>query len=378
MIENDHDNLQARRFPSKLAFHLLREFLLPFFCTVLAFSAMFLLRDVIDDITDFGGTGIPSRWVVAYFGVKLLLNLVNIVPISILLSTSFMMVMLGRNSELTAIRSAGLSLARCGTWIWVVAALCGIAVFCIGESSAPLCSQVLDRVRTNWLDKSARQSSARRVEYTNMTEGRDWFFADFHTEGASRGVKVSIYEEIDGVRRVARTISAETAECMGDGVWVFRKADISVMGGESGRTAPKVAHEQEVREHFSETPEKILSHSKRPEEMNILELLAVIRDGHDLGSKTIKEARIRLWYRITFPLACLVGALFGFALSIPAGRAGVLKGFASSVGLLVLFYLVGEFLRVWGMNGSLPPIVAGAFSNVAFFVAGILAVRKNR
>jgi len=58
--------------------------------------------------------------------------------------------------------------------------------------------------------------------------------------------------------------------------------------------------------------------------------------------------------------------------------AGIVRGFAAAVAMLVLFYLIGQFTLVLGKNGWLPPFLAGAGTNLAFTAAGIVAMWKKQ
>lgn len=368
-----------RNFPWKLSMHLLKESLLPMVCTIFAFSAMFMIRDVIDDITDFNGSGIPMLELLEYFGAKLLLRLADIIPISMLLSTSFMVVMLCKNNELTAIRAAGLSLAKTAIPIWIVAIVMCCAVFGINEISATLSNDSINRIQEQYLEHNKTEES-RRLTYSNAVSGRDWFFADFSpAESAYRGVKLTIYDNLDGTKRKVRDITAQEATYE-NGVWLFRDGQDSRYAYTDGRMNPPVVEKFSdlAIEALQETPSLMKKHSREIGSMNISGLLDVIVSGFDYGPAKMKEANVMFWYRLTYPLASLVGALFGFALSIAVGRSGVLKGFASAVGLLILYFMTGQILRVWGINGNLPAIIAGAGSNIAFLIAGISALLNKR
>ena len=63
-------------------------------------------------------------------------------------------------------------------------------------------------------------------------------------------------------------------------------------------------------------------------------------------AKTKRLLMVLFWNRATFPLASLVGALFGVAFTIVPGRTGMVRGFAAAVAMLVLFYLISHFTLV--------------------------------
>ena len=91
-----------------------------------------------------------------------------------------------------------------------------------------------------------------------------------------------------------------------------------------------------------------------------------------------QRLRTILWYNLTFPLASLVAAMFGFSMTIANQRSGIMRGFACAVGMLVLFYIVGQVFFVIGKNGWLPPFVAGALPALAFMAGGVANVWRKQ
>ena len=65
-------------------------------------------------------------------------------------------------------------------------------------------------------------------------------------------------------------------------------------------------------------------------------------------------------------------------MTITGQRSEAMRGFAGAVGLLVLYYIVGQVLFVAGKNGWLPPFVAGALPNLLFTTAGAFLVWRRQ
>ena len=129
---------------------------------------------------------------------------------------------------------------------------------------------------------------------------------------------------------------------------------------------------------FAERPAQIHEQNKPLENLNIRDIRAILRSGLLNSLRTENCLRAMFWHRLTFPLASLVGALFGFALSLSNSRSGYVKGFATAIGLLVLFFILSQFFLVLGKNGWVPPFIAGAFFPLAFFLAGTILVCQRQ
>ena len=380
-LETIPNNFRSRGFPARLCRHLFGEFIFPLLCALLAFSVLFLLNDVFDDLPDFSGNQVPFHLIVWYFLCKLPLNLLNVVPMSTLLATSFMTVLLGKNNELCAMRSAGLSLAVCTAYVWLTALVLCLAVWFLGEKIVPRCQQELQAVQNQWLeDKPANKQ--RQLLFHNYTGRRSWFFQDFQPQGRSAAVVLRQYHP-DG--RTEWVLTAERAEWQPgqddkDGTWEFQRGQFyNYKYSEHGIPKRELTENFAVRKQtLPETPSDIGEQSKDLEMLTMGEIRRILASGSLNSEKNRNMLSVLFWHRLSFPLASLIGALFGFALTIAEGRAGVMRGFASAVGLLVLFYVVSQFTLVLGKNSYLPPFAAGALPELLFLGAGIFLVYKRQ
>ena len=368
-------NSRRRHFPARLCRHLFREFIFPLLCALLAFSLLFLLNVIFDDLPDFTGNNVRGRLIAWYFLCKLPLNLPNVVPMSALLASSFMTVLLDKNNELGAMRSAGLSLAVCASYVWLVALLLCFAVWFLGERVIPRCQQELLEVQNQWLEKKP-ESRQRRLLFQNYAGRRSWFFQDFQPQGQSTAPVLRQYHP-DG--RTDWVLTAEKTLWQ-NGRWEFLQAELyDYQYSENGvaqRGLPQLFDQYNLI--LPEIPSSISEQSKELEQLTMGEIRNILLDGSLGSEKNRNLLTVLFWHRLSFPLASLIGALFGFALTIAEGRKGVMQGFASAVALLVLFYVVDQLCLVLGKNGYLPPFVAGATPALLFLGTGLRMLYKRQ
>lgn len=380
MPSADHDSAQVstrrplsrRRLGSILSAYFCREFILPLFCALLAFAVLFLINDVFDDLPDFLNRDLPGSVVVRYFLAKQPANLVNVIPISVLLAASFMTMMMGKNNELSAMRAAGLSLGACAWPVWLVAAIMCLVVFAIGESWGPAGAKAAQDIRRQWIDKSDDRIT--HIAFANAREQRDWFIEELQHGDKAQGVIVRQYRPDGSTDWVLNAGSAEYH----DDTWIFIAGDIKRYDERGALLVAEPEFFLQRRESFPEAPSDIRSHSKAWDLLTIRELRAVLHGNILPASQIQRLLKVMFWHHLCFPLASLVGALFGIALTIAQERSGVMKGFATAVGMLVLFYVVGQFTMVMGKNGWLPAFVAGALPSLTFTAAGIVTMWRKQ
>lgn len=346
-------------------------FAVPFCCALLGFTALFLLNDVFDDIGDFLGKGVPLTQTILYFLAKQPGNLTSVMPISVLLGASFMTLMMGRHNELTAMRAAGLSLSTCALPVWIGAIIACAAVFAINESWGPACAKKALQIDAKYVSKNKLKH---KIAFHHPKEKRDWTIEAFNPEGTSKSVTIRQYRQ-DNTNHFL--LSAQTASFNDNSGWTFNNGFIQYYD-KNGNTLAEQQFFKSHNEKFPESPSDIGSHSLKWELMNIRELLAVQRGGIVSSPRFTRLVKVLLWHKFAFPLASIVAALFGFALTISTDRMGPMRGFACAVGILVLFHIAGEFGMVLSKNGWLSPFLGGAAPSLAFIAAGIWTMWKKQ
>lgn len=89
--------------------------------------------------------------------------------------------------------------------------------------------------------------------------------------------------------------------------------------------------------------------------------------------KSIKEAltyQIEFHKKFAFPFAAVVFALLGAPLGITSRRSGKVAGFATSIAVLIIYYIIESAGERLCTEGQLPAIVALWFPNVLFCAVG--------
>lgn len=360
----------ARHFSKKLFMHVAREFTIPFLCAILAFVFLFLINNVFDDLGDFTSRNAPWQAVMSYFLALLPGNLTNVLPISTLLATSFMTVMLGRNNELCAMRSAGLSLAMCALPVWLVAVVAAIVTFALNESWVQASQEYAETIKLQF--SSSKKAKLKVLAVSHQTYLRDWYV---HADGSNAFTNV-VVRQFDDKGFSQWVITAQRAAKTDNGDWLFEKGTFLQLNAAQKNIRPvsfdsKTLQLEERLEDFADMASAISSVSVK-KAMDIL-----LRDNPP-PEKVAHKLKTSVWFNLTFPLASIVAALFGFSMTIANQRSDAMKGFAMSVGMLVLFYCVGQVFYAIGKNGWMPPFIAGAFPNLAFFCAGIFNVWRKQ
>ena len=374
----------ARRFPHRLARHLLAEFLVPLLGSVGAFALLSLLLAVFDRLPDFTDTGISAGRLLVYFAACMPETLVVVFPVSALLAVCWMTMVLGKNSELTAIRSAGVSLMKAAAYVWVVAAaLCAFAGV-LSEILQPIAAEVIEKTHDTYINPTKAKAKARlHLAYACTRTRRDWFFTRFNPAAPSEGVVVRSYDQAGHTLEV---LTAENAEFLPEtGQWRFTRGDTVAYtyvddgeGGQAPLQSPPAYFDEEVRD-YDELPRDIQIQSRDTGSLPLPGLLRMRRsDRRSLSRRVRNMVDTMIAYRLCAPLATLIAILFGFSLTIATGRKGVVRGLVLAVFLYVAYYALAQFFLVLGKNGAMNPWLAGCLPTAAGLAASLaLAWRKQ-
>lgn len=370
------DTPVTRRSPRILIRYLAAEFLLPLFCCLASFCLLFVILDLFDVLQDLIEAKASAWNAVSYFILRQPGNLVLILPMSLLLSAGYLVTNLLRHHELTAIRAAGLSLVRACTAVWVAGVLLAVVSFWLSEMVVPRCTGEADVLLQRLTQRSAaRIAASQRLAFRNSVADRDWFFERFDVKGRQAGVWVKQFRPDHGI---AWEIQAESATYEA-GTWIFA-AGTRMEYDEDG-LLPKDAGKPFATFELvgeGESPREILSSLKPAEDLAVRDMLRILQRNPNLPASTRNVFLTTLWFRIVFPFSCLVAVLLGVALPIGSHGGSRLRGLALAVGLMVAYVVLGQLFVLFGKNGFLPPVIAGAGPTVFFLFWGGLELWRKR
>lgn len=370
-----------RRGSRLLFWYVTREFLLPLVCCLLAFSALFLLNSVFDDLPDFvrrPGMAVPGKRqeVLQYFLLLQPGHLLTVLPMSVMLSSSFMISLMGKHRELSAMRAAGMHMFRVALPVWIMAVLlCGVS-FSVGEWVVPVCAERARQIREAWTESPERLRRQAKLVFHCSETRRDWFFEAFDPDGVHEGVFIKQFTAEDTIAWELRAAKARYRR----GVWEFETCEI--MPFDAASQLPLEAQIRRLtncqRPDLAETPERIMNHVRPVEGLSVRDIRATLRSNPDLPPHIESSLRSTAWFRLSFSLACLVGALFGVGLSITRERGSAMRGFAYAVGLMVAFYVVSQLGLMLARKGYGPPAVGTCLPTLAFLAAGTVILYRRR
>lgn len=339
--------------------YLLRELLPPLFLGTVMIAMLFMANDLIFVFKMFNVQQVPGEAVAQLILFKLPYWLTYTLPVGAALGASLAMSRLARESELTALRSAGISIRRVIAGILIMGALMSVANFFVVERLVP-------RASLAYRELIAKVSAVSAVPefQSNVMIRLDRYVLQAATvirerDGRVRLVDVLVVEQPEPGRKL---VYVSPRGFYDKGVWTFEKPrmlEVRARGvGFLSSDRPLTINEPiRVNDLFM---------SPVAEEMTAEELEAAIRAGRQTGANT-RSLEVNYHTKFSLPASCLVFALAGSLMAVRLTRMGPFAGVLGAFGLLILYYNGFVISRdIVGMNGWLPPVWAAWLPNLLF------------
>ena len=331
-----------------------------------AFVAIYLVVDFMEKVARFTRGGAQWQHIALFFITKIPEILIDTAPLAVLMATLLTLGTLSMNSELTAMRSCGVSLARITAPILGIALLVSITVLLITELVLPASYAKRTYIQEVLIQKKSPSIFFRQHNIWHREEGIILRASLFDPQKKElRGI--TLWELTPGTAQPGRRTDAASGLLQEQG-WVFRDVVVRNFGaGEvSGtRKYPALA----VRLGLKPDDLKVLG--KYADSMTMAELSRYCRK-LKAGGYDPTRYLTQLYSRVSMPFGCAVMAFLGIPFALRSGRSsGIAFGIGLSLGIGFLYVIVNSIIVSFGQVGLLPPVAAAWATNFIFLLAGI-------
>ncbi len=356
--------------------YVFREFIIPFTILLMAFVIMFLIGDVFNDLEDFLSNKAPIHVIITYFTLKIPGNIRFILPISVLLACMFTMANFGKHMEVTAMRSSGVSLMRCGASIFAVGFAVTCMLFYFNEKLIPY----TEREAVMTLERVAKGDSYVEKRYKMLTfrspdKERTWLFKSFDRKGNHQEVTMKKHRS-DGT--LDWDIDADVA-CYTPKGWVFTNAIITSYSKDG--LLPKSPRKYDTYtlplKEAPDNPRDIANAVKEPEELPSWVIIELLMKTENMAERCYDVYATLLFRRLAFPWSCVLAVFLGIPLATKNERSGIFMAIITAFLVIIAYQVTTEIFVILGKQGVLWPPIAGLTPTIAFFIYGWYNVVKR-
>lgn len=335
-----------------------------------ALLALFALFDLIRELGDLGKGNYGLSRALAYVALSQPSHVAVIFPIAALLGTMFAIARLSAQSELTVMRSSGLSLARLAGFAALIGLVFSLLTFLFAEFIAPAAEEMAKRMRL---------SATSTVVATQFRSGfwvkDDLAFVNIQTVTAdTQLLNLRIYEFDRAYHLSTLRVAKRATYDFSGNRWLMEGVEKTTFKAQSVRMETLAADIWNT----AMTPDLLAVLRIRPDDMSLLSLSAYIAHLRE-NKQNSTRYELAFWGKVFQPATAIIMMLLAIPFAIQSQRATGLGG-RLLVGIMLGlgFYFLNQLTSNLTELNNWPPLVSAAIPLLFFFAFAVaLLVRKE-
>jgi lipopolysaccharide export system permease protein len=356
---------------------LLRELAIPLAYCLAGCLLFWISFNLLHDIDDFQADHLLAKDIIEVYWVRLPDFLVIVLPVGFLLALLYTLANHSRHHELTAMRSAGISLWRICVPYLVVGVLLSAALFWMSERLAPNSAEHERRIRARRMPEGSDDQWIKGLNFRNARDNRIWTIAAYNPDTFEMSQPQVDWRLRDGSRR---TLIARAASRTNN-VWQFSNVQvISYPPGRSELNTVAFRTNSLVMPEFTETPAdiRVLIKFSRMNAVNAskraqlsLKEIDYIEQHLELNPRDRAILETQRHARLAQSCTCLIVALIAIPFGAASGRRNVFIGVAASIFICFAYMILQRLGLALGSGQFIPPALGAWFPNALFGTTGL-------
>lgn len=356
--------MQFDFFPSKtLTLYLARLFVVRIFAVLVMLVLVLLMLDLLTasgKILAVPGNTQSEVW--TYATLRMPQLVARFLPYSVLLATIITLVGLNQNSEVVAMKAAGMSAHQVLAPLLLTALVVGLASFAFNERVVTRATATLKAWDAVEFAQIPRDSGVRANVF--VSEGSD-ILAASTVSGAGTATELA---GVTWYRRspsgaIADQIRAPRATWTGTGWKLEDAVRFEVAGARSTRLGDTIVGR-------GLTPQQVALGGADPDALPFWELRRTIADYEAAGRRTA-EMKSKWWHKLAGPLSSVLMPLLGAVAAFGLARSGqVFVRAVIGMALGFAYFVVDNAALAMGNFGGYPPLLAAWAPFVLFALIG--------
>jgi len=353
--------------------YILRSWLFYLAILLVTFTGIYMIFDFFQNLGDIVHNHIALHIVMEYYWFLIPQVIYLMLPLSILVATLVSLGLLTKSNEMTAIKSAGISLYRVSVPILIAAGIFSAGMFLLGNNYLPQTNQEQDALRNQIKGKPAQ---------TMYRPDRQWIFGKsdkiynyrYFDPNQNVFANLSVFEINPNAFDLKRRIYASRAVWEPHlHQWVLEKGWMRDF--KEGRVMDYQPFSVRTFSELQEPPSYFKKEVRPSEQMSVLELRHYIQGLRQSGFDVVRLS-VAFYRKFSYPLIAFVVTLIAIPFSFSTGSRGALAGIALSIGVAIVYWSVSSLFEAMGNLGQLPPAVAAWSPDVLFTLGGIYLLMR--
>ncbi|MDA8447506.1 LPS export ABC transporter permease LptG [Paracidovorax valerianellae] len=354
--------------------HLIyREALSAVAFVTLGFLALFFFFDMVDELRWVGRTG-PDGYQLShamlFVALSIPSHLYELLPITVLIGTIFVMARLAQSSEFTIMRTSGLGPWRALRTLLVLGLGFVMLTFAVGDYIAPVTDRAAQLVKARHLGQLTTGATGAWLKERQGSHSMAVNVRALSPDGGMLNIRVF---EFDADGRVASTLQAASGTFASDH-WELKQVKRSVFH-RSGDAEARVERlqEAELRWPTRISTDMVSASLLKPDRMATIDLFQYIRHLESNG-QAAQRYEIEFWRKVFYPLSCLVMVVLSLPFAYLHFRSGGIAGYVfGGVMAGISFFLLNNVFGYAGNLQNWSPWLTAAAPGLIYSVLSLAA-----
>ncbi|MFT4241611.1 MAG: LPS export ABC transporter permease LptG [Acidovorax sp.] len=351
-----------------------REALLAVAFVTAGFLALFFFFDLVDELRwvgKAGGEGYQLSHAFLYVALSIPSHLYELLPITVLIGTIFVMARLAQSSEFTIMRTSGMGPWRALRTLLALGGVFVLLTFAVGDYVAPLADRAAQLVKVRYLGKLTTGATGAWLKERQD----DHSFAVNVRALAPHGgmLDVRIFE-FDADGRLASQTRAASASFDANGSWELQdvqRSTFELRGTQDARVehlqAPALAWPTRI------SADMVAAALLKPDRMATIDLFQYVRH-LEANGQSAQRYEIEFWRKVFYPLSCLVMVVLALPFAYLHFRSGGIAGYVfGGVMAGISFFLLNNVFGYAGNLQNWPPMLTAAAPGLIYSVLSLAA-----
>ncbi len=341
----------------------------------LGFVTLFYFFDFVEELQSVGkhkDTGYTVAQALLYVALMLPSHLYELLPITVLIGTIFVMARLAQSSEFTILRTSGLGPWRALRTLLLLGLGFVTFTFAVGDYLAPIADKSAQLLKSRYQGKVTVGKTGAWLKERQAYSQYAVNIGALAPDASMRDVRIFEFDN-QGIM-VSMTVGG-SAKFSKDDSWLLENADHTEFTS-SDANASKVDRRavQTFRWPTLISAEMVATAVLRPDRMGTIDLFQYMRH-LDANGQTAQKYEIQFWKKVFYPLSCLVMVVLALPFAYLHFRSGsvatyVFGGVMAGISFVLLNNVLGDLgaLRGWQpwITAALPGLIYSFASLTAF------------
>lgn len=351
--------------------YILKEIIRPLIFSFFIFSSLWIVNLLIRVLNLAISKGIELHSLFKLILYSLPTVIVTSIPMAALMGVMLGLSRLNNDSEITAMRAAGLSNIRILCPLIGLAGLLSILSLLLNETVVPMGKFLSQEV---YINEITLKKPFPKVAQNLFFDGGQHFklYVRDYSEEDNLMKNVTLYQFTENFPQLTQ---AQSAQIQNGNLWVFTDGKTTYFN-DDGSVKYQITFKSwnyPISDRYAQKIHRQRD-NKNPDEMSMAELKKEIkaREEKKLGSL---DYQTQFFFRSSFPFAALFLVIAGSPVAIRHTRGSKSSGFGVGICLMIIYYILLSSGKSLGGNGTLPPAFSNWSANLFSLIAGIYFIK---